>query len=111
MRVLEEDAPNQLEEIVREHLECNRLPAIVSRQVKAGYGGVGAKCEVCGSEIELRHVEYEAMPTPPPAGFYFIFDVTRSGRADASSVRRRKRGIRRCRCDDFAAPRPYSRIR
>jgi hypothetical protein len=53
MTVLD-DTPNQLEEIVREHLEWNRLPAIVSRQVKAGYGGVGAKCEVCGSEIELQ---------------------------------------------------------
>lgn len=71
MRVLEEDAPNQLEEIVREHLECNRLPAIVSRQVKAGYGGVGAKCKVCGSEIELRHVEYEVMPTPAAGRLLF----------------------------------------
>jgi hypothetical protein len=63
MTVLD-DTPKQLEEIVREHLEWNRLPAMVTRQVKAGYGGVGAKCEVCGSEIELRPIEYEVMPTP-----------------------------------------------
>jgi hypothetical protein len=45
--------------MVRAALEDGRLPLIVSGRVKAGYGGVGAQCEVCQQEIQPHQVEYE----------------------------------------------------
>jgi len=49
----------QLEAMVREHLRQGRLPVVTNAYVKAGYGGVGANCEVCGREIQKHDAEYE----------------------------------------------------
>ncbi len=51
--------PNQLETMVREHLERGRLPVLVSERVKASYGTAGVECDVCGLEIGPTCVEYE----------------------------------------------------
>jgi hypothetical protein len=71
-----ENGPNipahQLEAMVREHLRQGRLPVVTNPYVKAGYGGVGAVCEVCGREIQKHDAEYEV---PNVNGHPFMFHL------------------------------------
>ena len=48
----------QLREIAREGLSQGRLPVVKARHLKAGYGGFGNRCELCGRQIERAQVEY-----------------------------------------------------
>lgn len=48
----------QLREIARDGLFRGRLPVVKARHLKAGYGGFGNRCELCGRQIERAQVEY-----------------------------------------------------
>lgn len=55
---------DQLAVMVRAALEESRVPLMISGQVKASYGCVGSKCEICGHEIQAHQVEYEVTDRP-----------------------------------------------
>jgi hypothetical protein len=48
----------QLREIARERLSKGQLPIITTRRLQANYGGPGARCELCGAQIEREQVQY-----------------------------------------------------
>lgn len=66
------DTPvEQLRETARERLSTGQLPVIGATRLQANYGGPGAKCELCGAQIEREQVQYHITDTRGGRSFTF----------------------------------------
>ena len=81
---------HEIEAMVREHLQQGRLPRLINPYVKAGYGGVGANCEVCGREIQKHDAGYEV---PNVNGPPFLFHLRCHHAWQAECVRLQKEAV------------------
>jgi hypothetical protein len=59
---------------VRKRIDDGSLPAILARDLLAGFGGYGDMCHVCDQEILSAHVEYEV--TDPSDGRQLTFHLS-----------------------------------
>jgi hypothetical protein len=76
--------------MVRERLEQGRLPAMINGHVKASYGGDGSACDVCASEIEPQHVEYEVAHAPTKGPLLFHLRCYGAWQAECVKQRAKK---------------------